>query len=102
MFYSELYRYRFHVKIPLQRKTTQIMKAVLTFFLFIFLTTSVMAQGAKKEVKVATITVGVELNVKIEKTDVYSNKVARLYRFKNSRVKKALKFQTKKQKAKIA
>ncbi|UOY05960.1 hypothetical protein L0P88_18720 [Muricauda sp. SCSIO 64092] len=78
------------------------MKAVLTFFLFIFLTTSVMAQGAKKEVKVATITVGVELNVKIEKTDAYSNKVARLYRFKNSRVKKALKFQTKKQKAKIA
>lgn len=78
------------------------MKAVLTFFLFIFLTTSVMAQGAKKEVKVATITVGVELNVKIGKTDVYSNKVTRLYRFKNSRVKKALKFQTKKQKAKIA
>ncbi len=78
------------------------MKAVLTFFLFIFLTTSVMAQGAKKEVKVATITVGVELNVKIEKTGVSSNKVARLYRFKNSRVKKALKFQTKKQKAKIA
>jgi len=59
-----------------------------------------MAQGASEDVKVETLTYGVELSIKIEKT---SNKeVARLYKFKNSRIKKALSFTTKRNKAKMA
>ena len=60
-----------------------------------------MAQDAAKEVKVNTTTYGVELNIKIEKT-VKENTVARVYKFKNTRIKKELKFQTKRNNSKIA
>lgn len=78
------------------------MKAVLTFVFFIFITTSAMAQATQKEVKVETTSLKVELNIKIEKETVVTPEVARLYRYKNSRVKKALKFSTKANKAKMA
>ena len=78
------------------------MKAILTFVFIIFIGTTAMAQSPKQQVKVETTTMKVELNIKVEKTAVQKSGVARLYMFKNSRVKKALKFQTRKRTAKMA
>lgn len=83
-------------------KRAQIMKAIVTFIFIIFLGTSAMAQEAPKEGKVETFSAGVELNIEINQNGIQKNEVARLYMFKNSRVKKALKFTTKRNKAKIA
>ena len=76
------------------------MKAILTFVFFIFISTTAMANT--KEVKVETITKGVNLEITIATKEVKPTAVARLYKFKNSRVKKALKFTTKADKAKMA
>ncbi|WP_394971364.1 hypothetical protein [uncultured Croceitalea sp.] len=79
------------------------MKTVLTFIFIIFIGAIAMAQDASKEVKVETVTNGVELNIKIEKsTTIKENTVARVYKFKNTRVKKELTFETKRNNAKIA
>lgn len=78
------------------------MKAVLTFIFIIFIGTTAIAQSSKKETKVAIASVGVELNITIEKKDVKEGQVARLYMFKNSRIKKALNFKTKRNASKIA
>jgi hypothetical protein len=78
------------------------MKAIVTFIFIIFLGTSAMAQETSKKGKVETFSAGVELNIEIKQNNIQENKVARLYMFKNSRVKKALKFTTKRNKAKIA
>ncbi len=78
------------------------MKAILTFVFFIFITTTAMANTGAKQVKAETLSYGVESNITIEKTDVQKNEVARLYKFKNSRIKRALKFVTKANKAKMA
>ena len=61
-----------------------------------------MAQSAKKEVKVETESIGVELNITIKKETVKSTKIARVYMNKNYLVKKELRFLTKKNKAKMA
>lgn len=78
------------------------MKAIVTFIFIIFLGTSAMAQGIEKEVKVVTYTAGVELNIEIDQNGIQGAEVARLYMFKNSRVKKALNFRTKRNGSKIA
>ncbi len=78
------------------------MKAILTIIAIIFFGTLAMAQDMSKEVKVETTTVGVELNVEIQEETEKEVEVARLYMFKNSRVKKALSFRTKRNKAKLA
>ncbi|MFD2585754.1 hypothetical protein ACFSQJ_02360 [Croceitalea marina] len=75
------------------------MKAVLTLIFIIFLGTAAMAQTPSKETKVETKTATVVLNVKIEKSET---QVARLYMFKNFRVKKELSFKTKRDGAKLA
>ena len=76
------------------------MKAIVTFIFFIFISTSAMANT--EDVKVETVTKGVNLEINIATKEVKNTEVARLYRFKNSRVKKALKFTTKANKAKMA
>jgi len=76
------------------------MKAILTFVFFIFISTTAMANT--QEVKVETITKGIKTEITIATKEVQPTKVARLYRFKNSRVKKALKFATKANRAKMA
>ena len=73
------------------------MKAILTFVFFFFITAAAIANTPAKQVKVETTTQKVELSISIEKSEV-----ARLYMYKNSRVKKALKFATKASKAKMA
>lgn len=75
------------------------MKAILTIIAIIFFGTLAMAQDTAKEVKVETIAVGVELNIEIQETET---EVARLYMFKNSRIKKELSFRTKRNKSKLA
>jgi hypothetical protein len=76
------------------------MKTVLTFIFIIFIGASAMAQDTSKEVKVETVTYGIELNIKVESSK--ETKIARLYMFKNSRIKKALNFKTKRNNSKIA
>ncbi|NKI32666.1 hypothetical protein [Croceivirga thetidis] len=78
------------------------MKAILTLIFGILISTSAMANTPAKEVKVSTISYGVELNIDIKKSDVKETEVARLYMYKNARVKKALSFKTKANKAKMA
>ncbi|SNZ00307.1 hypothetical protein [Flagellimonas pacifica] len=78
------------------------MKAVLTLIAIIFFGTLAMAQDTSKEVKVETITVGVELSIEIQEEAQKETEVARLYMFKNSRVKKALSFKTKRNRSKLA
>ncbi len=75
------------------------MKAILTFIFIIFIGTTAMAQ---EETKVPTQPKKVTLDIKIEKTTIQESKVARLYLFKNSRVKKELAFRTKRNKSKMA
>ena len=71
---------------------TQVMKTILT--LIFVLTIGVTAQA--QDVKVETV----EMSIVTSTTN--ENTVARLYKFKNSRVKKALSFTTKRNKAKLA
>lgn len=78
------------------------MKAIVTFIFIIFIGTSAIGQTASKEMKVKVSTAGVELNINIDQDRVQGKKVARLYMFKNSRVKKALQFRTKRNASKIA
>ncbi|WP_136467299.1 hypothetical protein [Flagellimonas onchidii] len=78
------------------------MKAILTLIAVIFFGTLAMAQDISKEVKIETTTVGVELDITVQEEAQKETKVARLYRFRNSRVKKALSFRTKKNRSKLA
>ncbi len=71
------------------------MKAIITIIFILFIGVAAQAQDAK-EVKVVTV----EKTVVIKTAE--ETKVARLYKFKNSRVKKALSFTTKRNKAKLA
>lgn len=61
-----------------------------------------MAQANTEEVKVETITKELKLDIKVEKIEAEKAEVARLYLHKNSRIKKALNFKTKSNKAKMA
>ncbi|MEO2051399.1 MAG: hypothetical protein ABGX00_06510 [Allomuricauda sp.] len=78
------------------------MKAIFTIITVVFFGTVAMAQEKSKEVKVDTIAAGVTLNIDVQKTIKKEGEVARLYKFKNSRVKKELSFATKNNKAKLA
>lgn len=77
------------------------MKAILTLIFIIFLGVAAQAQNNSKEIKVETITMGIEMNLEAV-TSSKDTSVARLYMFKNSLVKKELSFTTKNDKAKLA
>ncbi|MFS4467410.1 hypothetical protein [Maribacter sp. 2210JD10-5] len=78
------------------------MKKIATILFIIFIGTAAQAQSVTKEVKVETIemTIATETTPKME--GVQKNEVARLYKFKNTRVKRALFFITKKDRPKMA
>ncbi|MEL7269076.1 MAG: hypothetical protein AAGL34_05855 [Bacteroidota bacterium] len=78
------------------------MKALLTTIAVLFITVASFGNTPKAEVKVETVTQGVTLDIKIEDKAAKEVEVARLYRFKNARVKKALSFKTKRSRAKLA
>ncbi|MCM4165644.1 MULTISPECIES: hypothetical protein [unclassified Arenibacter] len=78
------------------------MKTLLTLIFVLFIGMAAQANNVGQETKVETVTMGIVtvLNNKVSvKTE---NKVARLYMFKNSRIKKELSFTTKMNKAKLA
>ena len=74
------------------------MKAIVTIIFILFIGLAAQAQD-KAEVKVETVKTEIVTVTKIAQED---NAVARLYRRPNSRVKKALNFTTKRNKAKLA
>ena len=85
------------------------MKAVLTLVLVLFLGATSMAQQIKSNDEVDVIKMGVVLatgnsaDITFEKITVNTrNAIVRLYRYKNSRVKKELAFTTKKNRPKLA
>lgn len=77
------------------------MKAILTLIFIIFIGVAAQAQNNTEEIKVETITMGIEMNLEAV-TSKKDTSVARLYMFKNSLVKKELSFATKNDKAKLA
>lgn len=78
------------------------MKAIITLIAIIFFGTFAVAQKTTKEVKVETITASVVLIKEVKQAVNEDNKVARLYMFKNSRIKKELAFKTKRNRSKLA
>ncbi|MEM0931482.1 MAG: hypothetical protein AAF575_11255 [Bacteroidota bacterium] len=78
------------------------MKAILTTIAVLFFSTLAMAQNVSEEAKVETISFGITVEVEINEQTEKEVKVARLYRFKNSRIKKELAFRTKRNRSKLA
>jgi len=77
------------------------MKALLTITTVFLLSFTSVAQNSK-EVKVETTNATVVLDTVIKKESKLEKEVARVYMFKNSRVKKELKFRTKRNRSKLA
>ena len=81
------------------------MKTILTLLFVLFIGVAAQAQSSNvdtKEIKVVTIEMGIVTSTQSKVTLEKNTEVARLYKFKNSRIKKALKFTTKRNKAKMA
>ncbi|WP_297765963.1 hypothetical protein [uncultured Muriicola sp.] len=72
------------------------MKTLLTIIFIFFISFAAQAQDNTAEVKVETA------KKEIVTETAKENSVARLYRFKNSRIKKELSFKTSKNTAKLA
>ena len=79
------------------------MKTLITLIFVLLIGVAAQAQTATEDVKVETIEVTIATEAAVEKVAVEKNtEVARLYRRSNSRVKKALSFSTKRNRAKMA
>ncbi|WP_108246594.1 hypothetical protein [Muricauda brasiliensis] len=78
------------------------MKTIFTIIAVTFFGTMAFAQDISKEAKVDTLTMGVELKVEFNQTIRKDRKTVRLYKFKNSKIKKELSFKTKNDKSKLA
>ncbi|MCM4173765.1 hypothetical protein DHD32_20020 [Arenibacter sp. TNZ] len=78
------------------------MKTLLTLIFVLFIGVAAQANNVEQEVKVETVTMSIVTSTANEVSVKNENKVARLYMFKNSRVKKELSFSTKLNKAKLA
>ncbi|MDH3697648.1 MAG: hypothetical protein OER83_06130 [Flavobacteriaceae bacterium] len=72
------------------------MKTLITLIFILFIGLAAQAQDTSSEAKVNTV------KMSIVTSSIKENPVARVYKFKNSRVKKALSFKTKRNKAKLA
>ena len=84
------------------------MKTLITLILVLFIGVAAQAQNNTNDVKVETIEMSIVTFTSSEKitfeevATANETEVARLYKYKNSRIKKALSFTTKKNKAKMA
>jgi hypothetical protein len=78
------------------------MKTILTIIFIIFLSLNAQAQNATNEVKVETIEMTIVTETTYEFNLETKTEVARLYKSKNSKIKKELNFITKANKAKMA
>lgn len=78
------------------------MKTVATIFFILFIGTTLQAQNNASEQKVETMEMTIVTET-VYSTDFKNNtEVARLYKFKNARITKALSFTTKRNRAKMA
>jgi hypothetical protein len=78
------------------------MKTIATIFFIFFIGTAAQAQNNTNDVKVETIEMGIVTETVKELKVETNTEVARLYKFKNARVTKALSFTTKRNAAKMA
>ena len=78
------------------------MKTITTLIFVLFIGVAAQAQTATEEVKVETIEMTIATETTEEVVIEKNTEVARLYKYKNARVKKALSFTTKRNKAKMA
>lgn len=78
------------------------MKTILTITFVLFIGMVAQAQNAEIKTKVVSVEMTNAASTSKEVKIETKNEVARLYKFKNSRVKKALEFTTKRNKAKMA
>lgn len=79
------------------------MKAILTLLFVLIIGVTANAQNVSADVKVETNKTTIVTSTSYENVSLgNTTEVARLYKFKNSRIKKALSFTTKKNKAKMA
>jgi len=79
------------------------MKAILTLLFVLIIGGVAQAQDIAIEVKVEMIKTSIVTSTSYKNVTLESKtEVARLYKFKNSRIKKALSFTTKRNKAKMA
>ncbi|WP_291965114.1 hypothetical protein [Maribacter sp.] len=78
------------------------MKTIIATIFIIFLSFTAQAQNNTSDVKVETIEMGIVTETTFEVKENISTEVARLYKFKNSRVKRDLNFITKANKPKMA
>ena len=78
------------------------MKTLLTLIFVLFIGVAAQANTVGQEVKVEAVTMSIVTSTENEVSVKNENKVAGLYMFKNSRVKKELSFSTKLNKAKLA
>ena len=86
------------------------MKAIITLILVVFFGATAIAQSNdNNDVKVETIEIGIvldlgsDVSIDFETVETQEeNQVARVYRYKNSRIKKAISFTTKKDRPKLA
>ncbi len=83
---------------------SQVMKSILTVVFVIVLGVFAQAKNTPADIKVETIvkTIVITEELTEEVRDENTLEVARLYRRKNSRVKKALSFYTKRNRSKMA
>ncbi|RKN80080.1 hypothetical protein [Ulvibacterium marinum] len=79
------------------------MKTLVTLIFVLFIGIAAQAQDTTSEVKVATLEMGIVTET-VEEGVSFENKteVARLYKRSNAKVKKALSFTTKRNRAKMA
>ncbi|WP_422081114.1 hypothetical protein [Ulvibacterium sp.] len=85
------------------------MKSILTLLIVLLFGAMALAQNTQTDVKVESIEMGVVLDGSLtfpvatfQGSQPVQDQVAHLYKFRNARVKKALSFRTKKNKAKLA
>ncbi len=78
------------------------MKTIATIFFIFFIGMSAQAQNNTTDVKVETIEMTIVTETATELNLENTTEIARLYKFKNARVTKALSFTTKRNKAKMA
>jgi len=78
------------------------MKAIITLLFVLFIGISAQAQNANKKPLTKVETIEVSVPVLIMENFTNENTVARLYKFKNTKIKKELSFSTKKTKSKLA
>ena len=78
------------------------MKTIATIFFIFLIGTAAQAQNNTADVKVETVEMGIVTETAYELNLETKTEVARLYKFKNSRIKKELSFYTKRNAAKMA